>query len=162
MSLLDRLEVAVSLLNQAGELSNASGKDPEQAISELVDLVEIHRLLVDLNDEYGYLMRQAECSDVDPNELQCGFVIAGIDNRQGFSKWSKAVGGSTYAMLRGKADRLFVSEGDADVCFFENIEDAKVALEAQGEFKKYNRIFNSIILAAKKPRAQAEEADAIS
>jgi hypothetical protein len=141
---LDEFASRMQLLN-----NNPAALGPE-AIKNAVDLLTV------LHSVYGHLITMAEQSEAMGHNVQTGYVIAGINSRCEFNKWSKAFGAKPYSTKNLGTN--FVHPGDADVGVFFDIHDATLALEAMSpDIRKYFGIFPIVICAGNSQHSEVND-----
>ncbi len=119
-------------------------------------LVDILELVRQVHTCYGYLITMAEQSEAGGHHVQTGYVIAGINKRGEFNKWSKAFGAKPYSVRNQGTN--FVHPGDADAGVFFDIGDATMALESMSpDIRKYFGIFPVVICAGNNQHSEVEE-----
>jgi len=114
------------------------------------------QLLTLLHECYGYLITMAEQSEAMGHNVQTGYVIAGINSRGEFNKWTKAFGAKPYSTKNHSTN--FVHPGDADAGIFFDIHDATLALEAMApDIRKYFGIFPIVICAGNSQHSEVND-----
>jgi hypothetical protein len=143
----DELGKFVAHMKSVNNKAEALGQEAVKDAAQLLTL---------LHECYGYLIAMAEQSEAMGHNVQTGYVIAGVNSRGEFNKWTKAFGAKPYSAKNHGTN--FVHPGDADAGIFFDIHDATLALEAMSpDIRKYFGIFPIVICAGNSQHAEVDD-----